>query len=123
MTGPRGPKPKSAITFGNVFVYGTITILALYYLTPLYVMLVTSLKGMPEVRLGNVFALPQEITFEPWIKAWVSACTGLNCNGLAPGFWNSVRILIPKPRTTSRILRCVCSRNQPSRTAPTSPTS
>ena len=95
MTGPRGPKPKSAITFGNVFVYGTITILALYYLTPLYVMLVTSLKGMPEVRLGNVFALPQEITFEPWIKAWVSACTGLNCNGLAPGFWNSVRITVP----------------------------
>ena len=95
ISGPRGPKPKSVFTFGNIFVYSTITILALYYLAPLYVMLVTSLKGMPEVRLGNVFALPQEITFEPWIKAWVSACTGLNCNGLAPGFWNSVQITVP----------------------------
>ncbi len=95
LTGPHGPKPASPFTFGNIFVYGTITILAIYYLAPLYVMVVTSLKGMPEIRLGNVFALPSEVTFEPWIKAWVSACTGLNCNGLAPGFWNSVKITVP----------------------------
>jgi glucose/mannose transport system permease protein len=33
-------------------------------------MVVTSLKGMPEIRLGNIFAPPVEITFEPWVKAW-----------------------------------------------------
>ena len=44
--------------------------MALYYLLPLYVMVVTSLKGMPEIRLGNIFAPPVEITFEPWVKAW-----------------------------------------------------
>ena len=31
-------------------------VVALYYLLPLYVMVVTSLKGMPEIRLGNIFA-------------------------------------------------------------------
>ncbi len=36
-----------------------------------------------------------EITFEPWAKAWASACTGLNCDGLSRGFGNSVRILLP----------------------------
>jgi glucose/mannose transport system permease protein len=36
-----------------------------------------------------------EITFEPWVKAWANACTGLNCDGLSRGFWNSVRILVP----------------------------
>ena len=30
------------------------------------------LKGMPEVRLGNIFAPPVEITFEPWVKAWAA---------------------------------------------------
>ena len=50
--------------------------MALYYLLPLYVMIVTSLKGMPEIRLGNIFAPPLEITFEPWVKAWATACTG-----------------------------------------------
>ncbi|MET0748071.1 MAG: carbohydrate ABC transporter permease, partial [Rhizobium sp.] len=36
-----------------------------------------------------------EITLEPWVKAWSSACTGLNCDGLSRGFWNSVRISVP----------------------------
>ena len=67
----------------------------MYYLLPLYVMIVTSLKGMPEIRMGNVFSPPMEITFEPWIKAWSEACTGINCDGLSRGFGNSVRILIP----------------------------
>ena len=47
-------------------------------------MIVTSLKGMPEIRLGNIFSPPVEITFEPWVKAWATACTGLNCDGLSP---------------------------------------
>ena len=29
------------------------------------------------------------------MKAWFDACTGLTCNGIRVGFWNSVRILIP----------------------------
>ncbi|WP_258162837.1 carbohydrate ABC transporter permease [Rhizobium sp. TH2] len=75
--------------------YGTLIFAALYYLLPLYVMVMTSLKGMPEIRLGNIFAPPMEITFEPWVKAWSQACTGLNCDGLSRGFWNSVRITVP----------------------------
>jgi glucose/mannose transport system permease protein len=58
-------------------------------------MVVTSLKGMPEIRLGNIFSPPVEITFEAWDKAWNSACTGLQCEGLKVGFWNSVIILVP----------------------------
>jgi len=79
----------------TVFLYGTLIVLALYYLLPLYVMVVTSLKGMPEIRLGHIFSPPIEITFEPWVKAWSTACTGLNCDGLSRGFWNSVRITVP----------------------------
>ena len=76
-------------------VYGVLIVAALYYLIPLYVMTVTSLKGLEEVRLGNIFAPPLEITFEPWVKAWTSACTGLYCEGLKVGFLNSVYITIP----------------------------
>jgi glucose/mannose transport system permease protein len=92
---PSGPKPRPLFSARNVFLYGALIFVALYYLLPLYVMIVTSLKTMPEIRLGNVFAPPVEITFEPWVKAWATACTGLNCDGLSRGFWNSVRITVP----------------------------
>ena len=93
--GPRGPRPKRAISPRNIIIYGSLFVIAAYYLLPLYVMVVTSLKGMPEIRLGNIFSPPVEITFEPWVKAWATACTGLNCDGLSRGFWNSVRITVP----------------------------
>ncbi|WP_316858699.1 carbohydrate ABC transporter permease [uncultured Cohaesibacter sp.] len=94
-TGPAGPKPRKAFSRRNIFLYGTLIIIAIYYTIPLYVMIVTSLKGMAEIRLGNIFSPPIEITFQPWIKAWSQACTGLTCNGLSHGFWNSVKIVIP----------------------------
>ena len=94
-TGPQGPRPRRVFSRTNIMLYGTLIVVSLYYLLPLYVMIVTSLKGMPEIRLGNIFAPPLEVTFEPWVKAWSTACTGINCDGLSRGFWNSVRILVP----------------------------
>ena len=93
--GPYGPKPRRVVSRRNIILYGLLILAAVYYLLPLYVMVVTSLKGMPEIRLGNIFSPPMEITFEPWVKAWATACTGLNCDGLSRGFWNSVRITVP----------------------------
>ncbi|WP_412561927.1 carbohydrate ABC transporter permease [Thalassobius sp. MITS945101] len=95
LIGPRGPKPRRRFTPSNIMLYSVLFVASVYYLLPLYVMVVTSLKGMPEIRLGNVFSPPVEITFEPWVKAWSEACTGINCDGLSRGFFNSVNILIP----------------------------
>ena len=95
MIGPRGPKPRKTFSRRNIFLYGTLAFIAVYYAIPLYVMTVTSLKGMPEIRLGNIFSPPLEVTFAPWVKAWSQACTGLTCEGLSRGFWNSVQITVP----------------------------
>ena len=95
MIGPRGPKPRKTFSRRNIFLYGTLAFIAVYYAIPLYVMTVTSLKGMPEIRLGNIFSPPPEVTFAPWVKAWSQACTGLTCEGLSRGFWNSVQITVP----------------------------
>ncbi len=95
MAGPRGARPRKALSPRNIVLYGTLIVVCVYYILPLYVMVMTSLKGMPEVRLGNIFAPPVEVTFEPWVKAWSEACTGLNCDGLSRGFWNSVIITVP----------------------------
>jgi glucose/mannose transport system permease protein len=91
---PSGPRPQR-ITVGRVGLYAFLLISAAFFLAPLYVMLITSLKTMPEIRAGNILGFPQAPNLDAWIKAWSSACTGLTCNGIQVGFWNSVRILIP----------------------------
>jgi glucose/mannose transport system permease protein len=79
----------------RVGVYAFLISAALFFLLPLYVMLVTSLKPMDEIRDGSIFALPLQLTFEPWREAWSSVCTGAACDGVRVGFWNSVAITIP----------------------------
>ena len=86
---------RSRLTPARVGVYAFLLSAALFFLFPLYVMLVTSVKPMSEIRLGHLLALPVHFTLEPWSTAWQSACTGLDCNGIRVGFWNSVRIVVP----------------------------
>ena len=94
MPTPR-PRRKPSWTPARIGVYAFLIVAALFFLLPLYVMLVTSVKPMEEIRLGTLFALPQHLTLEPWSQAWSSACTGLECDGIRGGFWNSVAIVVP----------------------------
>ena len=68
---------------------------ALFYLAPLFVMITTSLKSLEEIRTGDLLSLPREVTFDAWATAWSGACTGIQCEGVQPYFWNSVLIAVP----------------------------
>jgi glucose/mannose transport system permease protein len=74
---------------------GTLLIGAAFFLAPLYVMVMTSLKDADEIRNGNLLSLPASLNFSAWQQAWSTACTGVECNGLQPFFWNSVWMAIP----------------------------
>ncbi|MGR6775824.1 carbohydrate ABC transporter permease [Sphaerotilus sulfidivorans] len=76
-------------------IFGLLGVFALFFLLPFYVMLVTSLKDMSEIRGGSLLALPAGLNFEAWGKAWLNACTGTDCNGLQPFFWNSMAMIVP----------------------------
>ena len=75
--------------------YIVLVLFALFYLLPLFVMLTTSLKSLEEIRTGDLIALPREVTFAAWRTAWSEACTGIQCEGVRPFFWNSVLIALP----------------------------
>jgi glucose/mannose transport system permease protein len=91
---PSGRRPRH-LTWGRIGVYSFLLFSAAFFLLPLWIMLLTSVKTMDEIRLGNILAWPADPTLQPWIAAWSEACTGLACDGIQVGFWNSVRILIP----------------------------
>jgi glucose/mannose transport system permease protein len=85
----------NANTIHRVILWSLLIGFAIFFLAPLYVMVTTSLKSMDEIRGGSLLALPASPSFEAWSKAWSSACTGVDCGGLKPFFWNSVLMIVP----------------------------
>src|SRR4051812_32829772 len=79
----------------RIVIYGLLALFALFYLMPLFVMLVTSFKTMDEIQNGNMLALPKAPTFDPWLKAWGETCVGLTCAGIKGYFWNSIKMVVP----------------------------
>ena len=80
----------------RVVVYGLLLVFALIYLVPLVVMVMTSLKPLDEVTGGNMFALPQSPTLDPWVKAWGEARIGVSeTAGIKGYFWNSIKMVVP----------------------------
>jgi glucose/mannose transport system permease protein len=92
---PRQRPSQRHLTPARLGLYAFLITAALFFLLPLYIMVVTSLKPMSEIRLGNLFSLPMAPSFDAWVQAWSSACTGLECTGIQVGFWNSVKIVVP----------------------------
>ena len=88
-------KKKSGFSPARWGVYGFLLIAAAFFLAPLYIMLTTSFKSMEEIRLGQIFALPGVASLDAWRAAWSEACTGVSCEGIRGGFWNSVLIVVP----------------------------
>jgi glucose/mannose transport system permease protein len=74
---------------------GALAVFAALFLAPLYVMVVTSLKDMDQIRAGGLLDLPSDPSLAAWAKAWSSACTGTDCGGLQPFFMNSIAMVVP----------------------------
>lgn len=90
--------PQNAISHGRLtraLIYTALIFFALYYLLPLYVMVVNSLKPLDEIRQGGMLNLPQVWTIEPWKAAWSTAQIGVQPTGLRPFFINSILMVVP----------------------------
>lgn len=88
----------TAIRTGRVtrtLIYLVLVLSALFYLLPLYIMVVNSLKPLSEITGGGMMSLPKVWTIEPWQKAWSTAQIGVEPTGLKPYFWNSISMVVP----------------------------
>ncbi|HEX2980474.1 MAG TPA: carbohydrate ABC transporter permease, partial [Anaerolineaceae bacterium] len=68
------------------FLYIPLVLMAIFYLIPMYVMLVTGLKSFDEVSLKTMWDLPRQIGFDNFVEAF---------NKLAPYLWNSFNMVFP----------------------------
>ena len=88
----------TAVNTGRIartFIYLVLLLAALFYLLPIYVMAVNSVKPLAEITGGNMLALPQSLTFQPWRQAWATAQIGVEPTGLKPYFLNSTLMVVP----------------------------
>jgi len=60
--------------------------MALFYLIPMYIMLVTGFKGFDEVSLKTMWELPSQIRFENFVEAFEK---------LSPYMYNSFNMVVP----------------------------
>jgi glucose/mannose transport system permease protein len=71
---------------GRNWLYIPLVAMAVFYLIPMYVMLVTGFKSFEEVDLKTMWNLPQGIAFDNYVEAYSS---------LAPSLLNSFKVVIP----------------------------
>ncbi|WP_420003862.1 carbohydrate ABC transporter permease [Arenibacterium sp. LLYu02] len=79
----------------RTLIYLVLLLFSLFYLLPLFVMVVNSLKPLEEITGGNMLSLPRDWTLAPWKSAWSSAQIGVEPTGLRPYFLNSILMVVP----------------------------
>jgi len=82
-------------TFYRWLLFLILGVFAIYYLAPMYVMIVTSFKSMEEIRKGNLMMLPNEFLLDAWKIAWGGRGYEAGDVFLRPFFWNSTKMVVP----------------------------
>ena len=79
----------------RTLIFLILLLVALFYLVPIYVVLVNSAKPLSEITGGGMMHLPEVWTLDPWRQAWSQTQVGVEATGLRPYFWNSVKMVVP----------------------------
>jgi glucose/mannose transport system permease protein len=79
---------------GRIAIYAVLTVFALFYLMPVYVLLVTGLKSFTEVTLDRMWALPEGFSLDSFRDAWFGNPTTA-IPGIAGNFWNTIQLAVP----------------------------
>jgi glucose/mannose transport system permease protein len=67
-------------------IYLPLLLVSIFYLIPMYVIVVTGFKSFDEVSLKTMWNLPSTISFDNYYEAF---------NKLAPYMWNSINMVVP----------------------------
>jgi glucose/mannose transport system permease protein len=87
------PAPKRRhIHWSRMVVYGVMIIFLLFFLLPVYLLLITSFKSFDQVSLSRMWELPTGFSLESFDRAWNG---GEGVIGMRGSFWNSVQLVVP----------------------------
>jgi len=82
------------ISVTRLLIYIVLIIFTIFYIIPMYIMVVTGMKSFSEVGLSTMWNLPRSLNFESFRTAWLGSAKG-GFRGLSGSFFNSVLLVIP----------------------------
>jgi raffinose/stachyose/melibiose transport system permease protein len=80
---------KAQERFTNTVLYAILIVMAVAWLTPFMIILLTSVRSMGDLFDNGVFAWPREFVFSNFVRAW-------NVGGFSTYFRNSLLVIIMK---------------------------
>jgi glucose/mannose transport system permease protein len=80
---------------GRIGVYAFLTLFAVVYVLPLFVIIANSFRPLPEIIQNGLIGFPHSFSLSAWSRAWDSYCVGGTCQGVKPNFINSLELTIP----------------------------
>jgi glucose/mannose transport system permease protein len=84
-----------AVAWPRVAVYAALVVLAAFFLAPLLVTVLTSVRSNAEMAQRSLIGWPQHLDFSNFAVAWSSFCIAERCTGIAPFMANSAEMAIP----------------------------
>ncbi len=77
------------------FVYPVLIGFAAFFLLPMVVVVLNSLRSFEEITQSSVLGFPRSFQWRNWSEAWSGYCMAGNCTGIRPYMWNSLVMAIP----------------------------
>jgi glucose/mannose transport system permease protein len=85
-------RPKVRFNFWRIVLYAIAIFFTVYYLLPVFLLILTGLKSYNEVNLYDMWSLPRTLSIQSYVDAWQGSPA---VQGLSQNFVNSLYITIP----------------------------
>jgi glucose/mannose transport system permease protein len=88
------PRKRKSIPWTRFLLYFFLLVAAIFFLLPIYLLVITGLKSYHEVNLASMWLLPQSISLDSFAKAWFGS-QNEGYRGLSGNFINSIMLVVP----------------------------
>ena len=82
------------VRWSRVFIYAALVAASVFFLLPVYLLIITGMKSFAEVSLATMWDLPSGMHFDSYARAWFGEAS-MGIRGLNSNFMNSVFLAVP----------------------------
>jgi len=83
------------VTRGRWLIYVLLAAFVVFFLTPLVVVVLNSVRTTEEIGHGSVIGWPSVFAWHNYLQAWSKYCIAQRCDGIRTYMWNSFVMVVP----------------------------